>query len=173
MSRKAHIMPSCSALLRGVVMLSFALWGLPAFAASPSRLGGANEQAAPFSDLGWASLKMAGSLLLVLGVIVALYFLARRLRAGAFRSRAAPTMRLLGTLSLAPRRSLALVEVQGQWLLLGVGAESVTYISRLDPDRESGFGDRTGQNFESILKERLFRGGGTSRGGDEGENGRS
>ena len=46
-------------------------------------------------------------------------------------------MRILGTLNLAPKRAVALIEVCDQWLLVGIGTENVTLISKLDQPCES------------------------------------
>ena len=42
-------------------------------------------------------------------------------------------MKLVGTLNLAPKKGVALIEVCDQWFLVGMGPESVTMISKLDP----------------------------------------
>ena len=42
-------------------------------------------------------------------------------------------MRILGMLQLAPKRAIALVEVCDQWLIVGVGTENVTLISKIEP----------------------------------------
>jgi flagellar biosynthetic protein FliO len=79
------------------------------------------------------SLRMVGSLMAVLGLILLLFYLAKRLRlrrSSGFSQ--VPEMCLLGTLTLAPKRALALVEFSGQWLIVGVGTESVTLISSME-----------------------------------------
>lgn len=90
------------------------------------------------SDFGTAALKASGSLLLVVGLIICLFFLVRRFRFGGLPYNGHPRMRLLGKLHLAPKRAIALVEVEDQWLVLGVGTESVTLISTLAPPPDSG-----------------------------------
>lgn len=76
---------------------------------------------------------MFGSLVVVVGVILLLFYLARRLRLrSSFHSTQVPEMRLLGTLNIAPKRALALVEFSDQWLIVGIGAESIRLITRMD-----------------------------------------
>lgn len=106
------------------------------------------------SELGGMSLRMFGSLLAVLGLIMLLFHLARRLRFKTVsRPFPAPQMRLLGTLNIAPKRALALVEFSDQWLIVGVGAESVRLLLKMErvpageqdhgpePQRKKGFRD--------------------------------
>jgi flagellar biogenesis protein FliO len=47
-------------------------------------------------------------------------------------------MNIISTLALAPKRSLAIVEVCNEWLLLGVGAENISILSRYDKPEEAG-----------------------------------
>ncbi len=108
------------------------------------------------SELGTISLRMVGSLVAVLGLILLLFYAAKRLR---LRSSSAgshiPQMRLLGTLSLAPKRTLALVEFSDQWLIVGVGAESVSLISKMDrpaaAEQDHAPSERKGKNFQELL----------------------
>ncbi len=110
-----------------------------------------------------AAFKMVGSLVLVLALILGLSYWLRRQRRGTLTRRNIPAMRLLGTVSLAPRRAVALVEVCDQWYVLGVGAETVTPISKIDPPPDMK-GDETLPNeqkgrFQDILKNAGFLGG--------------
>jgi flagellar biogenesis protein FliO len=64
-------------------------------------------------------------------------------------------MKLLGTLSLAPKRGIALVEVCDQWFVIGIGSENVSLISKVDRP-EGGLQCNTGSMgggtmFQSIL----------------------
>jgi len=97
---------------------------------------------------------MFGSLLLVLGLILALFYLSRRLRLrGSSHSSHVPRMRLLGTLNIAPKRALALVEFSGKWMIVGIGAENVNLITTLDrpPDMEKDSNPERGTGFQEYL----------------------
>jgi flagellar protein FliO/FliZ len=83
-------------------------------------------------ELETAAIRTLASLGLVVGLIVCLFYLLRRWRLGALGPNNQSAMRLIGTLSLAPRRSLALVEIADQWLVVGVGADQVTLITKLE-----------------------------------------
>ena len=84
------------------------------------------------ADFGHASIKMAGSLVFILALILCIFFLVKRLRLGSLALNNYPEMRLIGRLTLAPKRSIALVEICDQWLIVGIGTENVTLISKLD-----------------------------------------
>jgi len=82
--------------------------------------------------LGILSIKMFISLIIMLGLIFCLFFILRRLKSVSLSGARGPSMRLLGSLSLAPKRGLALVEVCDQWLVIGIGTENVNLISKVD-----------------------------------------
>ena len=94
--------------------------------------------------------------MLMLGLIFALVFLLKRLKMGNLSGNRFPSMRLIGHLSLAPRKGIALVEVCDQWLVIGIGTENVNLISRIDrpacdavPNTVNPAG---GNVFQSILE---------------------
>lgn len=107
-------------------------------------------------DFGIESLKMVGSLVLVLGLILFIFYLIKRLRLGQFTQSRIPDMRLLGTLNLAPKRALSLVEISDQWFVIGVGTENVNLISKMDRPPESMDPVASSQNstkgFQSLLQ---------------------
>jgi flagellar biosynthetic protein FliO len=132
----------------------------PLLAAEP----GGQGEVPSFGGLGGASLKMFGSLILVIGVILFLFYVIRRLRLNPLSLRRYPEMHLLETMNLGPRRSVALVEVGGKWLVLGVGAESVTLLSRFDDPpvrtREDGGALGNRESFHSLLRNKILGDGG-------------
>lgn len=106
--------------------------------------------------LGILSLKMFISLIIMLGLIFALVFILKRLKMGPLSGNRSRSMRVLGHLSLAPRKGIALVEVCDQWLLIGIGVESVNLISKIDrpacePVADAGH-EGGGKGFQSILE---------------------
>lgn len=108
------------------------------------------------TDLSTNALKSVGALLLVLGLIVCLFYVLKKTRLG--RSAQGPArLRLLNTLSVAPKRSVALVEVRDQWLVVGVGAESVTLLCRMERPEGGQEGPArgfsTGTDFKSVLED--------------------
>ena len=107
-------------------------------------------------DLGTASLKMFGSLILVLGLIILILFLLKKLRLNPLSSSKTPAMKVLGTLNLAPKRAVTLIEVYDELLLIGVGTENVTLISKFDQTAKTETVDTgegiEGNKFNTILK---------------------
>ena len=68
-------------------------------------------------------------LLIVIAIPVALVSL-RRFR--LFHPGAGQVIRLTGGVSLGPRERIAVVEVGGRWLVLGVTSQSINLLSTLD-----------------------------------------
>jgi flagellar protein FliO/FliZ len=103
------------------------------------------------------SIKMFLSLLLMLGIIYALYYIMKRLKIGPLTGSRPASMRLLGTLSLAPRKGIALVEVCNEWFVIGIGTENVNLISRVERPESGTAPFNTspasgGTMFQSILE---------------------
>lgn len=99
---------------------------------------------------------MVTSLVVILGCIIVLFFLLKRFRFNPLTNGKIPVMRVIGTLNIAPKRAITLVEINGEWLLVGVGTENVTLISKLERPPEAGtpdFGisEKDGK-FRSILE---------------------
>jgi flagellar protein FliO/FliZ len=82
-------------------------------------------------DLGTSVMQMLGSLILVVGIILVLYYLAGRYlklpQVGNSRY-----IRVVETRHLAPKKSLVLVEVGGKYLLLSNSGEGINLISKVD-----------------------------------------
>jgi flagellar biosynthetic protein FliO len=112
-------------------------------------------------ELAGASLKMVGSLAMVLGLILVLFYAIKRFRPRSLHSSQVPEMRLLGTLNLAPKRALALVELHDQWMVVGVGTDSVTLVTKMDrppePEPEEAPVLRSGRSFQAFLQQSRLR----------------
>ena len=104
-------------------------------------------------------MKMAGSLIFIIGLILLLVYLLKRFRVGPLSLNRSPAFRLLGSLSLAPKRSIALIEIHNQWLVLGVGTEKITLLSRLDRPEEQDLPDNRTEpdqrSFGSLMQDFL------------------
>ena len=90
---------------------------------------GASEGGGP--DLAGSLAQMVGSLILVIGIILILYWVAGRFmkvpQGGGFRY-----IRVVETKHLAPKKSLVLVEVGGEYLLLSNSGEGVNFIKQVE-----------------------------------------
>ena len=104
-------------------------------------------------------LQMIGVLILTIVVIFGLLFVLKSLQYRSIAFNKYPSMRMIHTLHLAPKRSVALVEIAGKWLVLGVGTESVTLLTELAPPPESEDSVETQQperkGFLNMLRDRL------------------
>ena len=79
-----------------------------------------------------AFLKMAGTLILVTAMIFMVIYLLKRFRLKSLSLKKIPEIRLISTLNLGVKKSIALVEVCDEWLVLGVGTQSVTLLTKLE-----------------------------------------
>jgi flagellar protein FliO/FliZ len=94
-------------------------------------------------ELAGSLAQMVGSLVLVIGIILILYWLAGRFlktpQGTAFRY-----IRVVETRHLAPKKSLVLVEVGGEYLLLSNSGEGVNFIKQVDMVEEIEIVDEHG-----------------------------
>ena len=109
------------------------------------------------AEFGGALLKMGGSLMVILGLMACLFFVLKRLQPRSFHLDNYPEMRLIATLNVAPKRRIVLVELCGQWLVVGVGTESLNLIAKLDrppeiADAAVTVSTRGGKSFQSFLE---------------------
>ncbi len=70
-------------------------------------------------------------------------------------------MRILSILNLAPKRSIALIEVLDQWMVVGIGTDNITLISKVDrPEEDSDMQTEEKEEqskFHSILQKINFK----------------
>jgi len=84
-------------------------------------------------DFATSLAQMVGALAVVLGLIYLLTHLSRRwFKGGLGRSRRQSYIRVVETHHLSPKKSLMLVEVGGEYLLLSNGAEGTNLIKQID-----------------------------------------
>ena len=87
-------------------------------------------QMLPGGDFTGSIVEMLFSLGLVLAVMLAILWAVRKLMPGM--AGMGGGMRLLGRLSLGPRRFVALVEVAGEVLVLGVGGDGIRLLYKVE-----------------------------------------
>jgi flagellar biogenesis protein FliO len=122
---------------------------LVAWGADSQRQWAVGEQ----QDLIFTGLKMVGALALIVGLmLLSLHFL-KRWRTGVSRRSPESQVQILDVRMLAPKKSVALIEVAGDRLLLGVGAETVTLLSKIDshPQPVSAEVEEGGPGFAKTL----------------------
>ncbi len=95
------------------------------------------------SVLGPASLfSTFATLAIILGLLMGTAYVARRLRGGGWKSRAAhaAAIDIVATRPLGPQASLMIVEAEGQRFLISTGRTGVTAIGALGPAKAGPFG---------------------------------
>lgn len=95
-------------------------------------IAGSDDGVAGFSLAG-GILQMVASLAIVLGVILLCRHLANRFLGGSTTGKGVPRyIRVVESRFLAPKKSLMLVEVGGEYLLLGSTGEGISLIKQVD-----------------------------------------
>jgi flagellar protein FliO/FliZ len=105
------------------------LWAIPVLAPFSAFAGdsgtGFNMAASLFQSFG--------SLALVLGLIYLLTHFSRRwLKGGTGLAGGRGYIRIVETRHLAPKKTLHLVEIAGEYMLLGNGGEGITFLKQID-----------------------------------------
>lgn len=94
-----------------------------------------------------------GSLAVVLGLIYLLTHLSRRWLKGGMGFSGCPShIRVVETRHLAPKKALLLVEVAGEYLLLGNGGDGITLIKQIDMLEEIEVVEVLGQNQSAKVR---------------------
>jgi flagellar protein FliO/FliZ len=105
---------------------------LPAIALAFPSLARAAD--GPGSGFSFASglVQMCGALAVVLGIIYLLTHLSRRMQGMTGAKGRRSHIRIVETRHLAPKKSLMLVEVAGEYLLLSNGGDGVSLVKQID-----------------------------------------
>ena len=108
---------------------------------------------APAWDFGLAALKMAGGLFLVLGLLFLLLFLLKRYghKAG-LTSQLSSDLKLVGQMTLGPRKSVVVVRYLNKDMVLGVTDSSISLLTETRHDHPQ-------TNFSSHLEQSRSKGG--------------
>jgi len=80
------------------------------------------------SELVPLLLRVGGVLILICGLILGLISLVRRLRPGLIPFSRTLEMRLVGMMKLGTRHTIAVVEIQDQWLIIGISPENISLL---------------------------------------------
>lgn len=111
----------------------------PSLAAAAESVTDSAAKAAPeLPEVGFtASLfQMLAALALVLALVLALYWLARRFLPGQAARGPAGGLKILGRLALGPRKGLVLVQVGARVLVLGLSEQGVNALANIDDPQE-------------------------------------
>ena len=84
-------------------------------------------------DIGESFIRMIAALGLVLGLMIVVAFLARRLLNGRLLSRPdAPLVHILSTAYLGPRKTISLVDVAGELFVVGATSTDLVGLGRIN-----------------------------------------
>ncbi|MBI5233050.1 MAG: flagellar biosynthetic protein FliO [Deltaproteobacteria bacterium] len=102
---------------------------------------------------------LIGGLIVVIPlIVVSLYFYSRHLKIGP-RGVKKDLMKVVALLPMGPKKSIAVVDVAGEYLVLGVGADTITYLAKMDnPQIVEGIGVVSSATEFDIMKKVLDRG---------------
>ncbi len=115
-----------------VTITQAGIWGFTLMNSLPVWADGQDKpQAIPGGDFTSSFVEMVFSLGLVLAVMLALLWAVKKFMPSA-AGLGGGGMRLLARLSLGPRRFVALVEVAGEVLVLGVGGDGIRLLYKVD-----------------------------------------
>ena len=119
------------------IFLTVAVWVLNCLAGltRPAWAADVEPPGAQTPDLFMAGLKMAGGLIFLIGGLLLLAYLLRRfnlIRSG-FSTRQ-DAIRVIATRSLAPKKYIALVEVGGNVLTLGITDQGISCLDKMTAD---------------------------------------
>lgn len=116
----------------------------------------------PTADLGYAGLKMAGGLLIVLALlIIGLWFMRRIQAKGIFARPGADKLQYVSQIALGQRKNVVVVRFLNKFLVLGVTDSQINLLTEMEAADEQA-PDQTGQpdnsdtvDFDQILGKTL------------------
>ncbi len=123
--------------MKYLAAIVFLLVSAPALAAEPAAAPGLLESSA----------RMLLALLVVLGIILLLYALSRK-GFGFLPSAKGGAIEVVEMRSLGPKKGICLVRVRGEELLLGLGADRVEFLARIEGGAEA-------PSFEQTLQDHI------------------
>lgn len=95
-------------------------------------------------------LRVSLALLFILGIILVLSWLVKRLNGINFST--SKGFQLIASMTLGPKEKLMLVQVGGRYLLMGVGSASVTMLHDFGQDLPQGFEPDKKQSLGELIK---------------------
>lgn len=131
--------------------------------ADPGTLAGGtaavNVSQAASPELWATMLKSFGMLLLVLAILILVLWLLRRYFSHPGAAGQQGVIRLLATMYVAPKERIALVDVLGEKLLIGITPQQISFLARIEDEKdicETRLSENsTGGFFKALLKRKL------------------
>lgn len=125
-------------------------------AADPS--GGAGSLSPGTTSLLSAIIKVSGSLLVVVGIMLVLLYAIKRTGLGSGLGNGSSAITVLETRMVAPKKYIAIVDVAGRCLALGITDHNITLLSDLGTEAKSALTSKpiaAGPGFAGLLKRSL------------------
>jgi flagellar protein FliO/FliZ len=117
----------------------------------------AHAQAAPPSDLGGSVFQLLFGLAVVIALVFASLWLLKRLSAP--RGEAAGLLRVVAGTAVGPRERVVIVEVGGNWLVLGVAPGQVSTLAEMPRgELPTDSASDLGKDFAGRLRQMIDRG---------------
>ncbi|MBK4716731.1 MULTISPECIES: flagellar biosynthetic protein FliO [Tenebrionibacter/Tenebrionicola group] len=92
----------------------------------------AAQGASPVATPGSIMMNVGGALVFILLFILAIAWLVRRFNLTSLKHPGSRLLSVKSQCSLGQKAQVAVVEIEGKWLVLGVTAEQVTHLHTLD-----------------------------------------
>lgn len=111
------------------------------------------------SSLLSAIIKVSGSLLVVVGIMLVLLYAIKRAGFGSGLGRGSSAITVLETRLVAPKKYIAIVEVAGRCLALGITDHNINLLSDLGPDAKASLTSRpaiANAGFAGLLKKSMW-----------------
>lgn len=121
----------------------FLLIFLPSQVMAAETAGGA---ASPLAN----GFRVIGGLVLVIGLVLLAYAATKR-RGGLFQGNRGTAVKVLETKHLGPKKALALIEVRGEEMLIGIGNEGINLICRFNGANKDSFASSLQQQMDRSL----------------------
>ena len=97
-------------------------------------------------------------LLVVLGILLLVLWLIRRYSSLQGAGGQPGIMRMVASMYVAPKERIALVDVLGEKILIGITAQQISFLSRIKDERDQCDGQKveaTGGFFKAFLKRKI------------------
>jgi flagellar protein FliO/FliZ len=128
--------------------------GIDALAALPAQH--AVEAGAP--ELWGTMLRSFGMLLVVLGILLLVLWLLRRYSLHQGSGAKQEVIRMVASLYVGPKERIALVDVLGEKILIGITPQQISYLARIEDEKDicgSREADASGGFFKTLLRRKL------------------
>jgi len=117
--------------------------------------GGTVQLSAETSSLLSAIVKVSGSLLVVVGIMLLVLYAIKRTGLGSGLGSASSAITVLETRMVAPKKYIAIVDVAGHCLALGITDHAINLLSELGPEATATLINRQGpaaSGFAGLLR---------------------